>query len=220
VEYEWNFAPVLESWPVLLRGLRNTCELAVVGIIGASIFGLIFGVCRTTRGPLAWLAGAYVEIFRNTPVLVQLLLIFYLVPLYLGIKNDAFFVAALTLSLYKGTYIAEIYRSGIQSVERGQWEAAKALGMPYFLQLRYVVLPQAIRRMIPAFANRMIETFKLTTIASLVVFPELLYQTKIVAETDFRPIEAFTILAVFFAIVVLPMSYLSSRLERHLKAAE
>jgi polar amino acid transport system permease protein len=145
---------------------------------------------------------------------------FYLIPLFFGIKNDAFVVAVATLALYKGAYIAEIYRSGIQSVERGQWEAARALGMSYFAQLRYVVLPQAIRRMIPPFTNRMIETFKLTTIASLVVYPELLYQTKIVAETDFRPIEAFTILAAFFAIIVLPMSYLSTRLEKRLRASE
>jgi len=220
VEYHWNFAPVLAAWPVLLKGLQNTCLLAVAGIVGASLFGLVFGVCRTTRGPLAWLAGIYVEVFRNTPVLVQLLLIFYLVPLLFGIKNDAFVVAVLTLSLYKGAYIAEIYRSGIQSVERGQWEAAKALGMSYFAQLRYIVLPLAIRRMIPPFTNRMIETFKLTTIASLVVYPELLYQTKTIAETDFRPIEAFTILAVFFAVVVLPMSYLSTSLERHLRTSE
>jgi polar amino acid transport system permease protein len=220
VEYQWDFAPVFASWPVLLKGLENTCKLAVVGIIGALAFGLVFGVLRTVRGPLSWFAAIYVEIFRNTPVLIQLLLIFYLVPIFLGIKNNAFFVAVLTLSLYKGAYVAEIYRSGIKSVERGQWEAAKALGLPYMQQLRYVVLPQAVRRMIPAFTNRVIETFKLTAIASLVVYPELMYQTKIIAQTDFRPIESFTILAVFFAAVVLPMSYFSSRLEKRLKAAE
>jgi polar amino acid transport system permease protein len=145
---------------------------------------------------------------------------FYLVPIFLGVKNDPFFVAVLTLSLYKGSYVAEIYRSGIKSIERGQWEAAKALGLPYPKQLRYVVLPQAVRRMLPAFTNRVIETFKLTAIASLVVYPELMYQTKIIAQTDFRPIESYTVLALFFAAIVLPMSYFATHVEKRLKAAE
>jgi polar amino acid transport system permease protein len=220
VEYQWNFEPVLAAWPVLLTGLINTCKLAGIGIVGALLCGLVFGVFRTTRGPLNWISTIYVEIFRNTPVLIQLLLMFYLVPIFMGIKNDAFLVAALTLSLYKGAYVAEIYRSGIKSIERGQWEAAKALGLPYLQQLRYVVLPQAVRRMIPAFTNRVIETFKLTAIASLVVYPELMYQTKIIAQTDFRPIESYTVLALFVAAGVLPMSYFSTRLEKRLKAAE
>ena len=220
MDYEWNFTPVLAAWPVLLTGLWNTCQLAIVAIAGSLLCGLVFGVLRTVRGPLGWIANIYVEVFRNTPVLVLLLLIFYLVPIYLGVKNNGFLVAALTLSLYKGAYVAEIYRSGIKSVERGQWEAAKALGLPYLQQLRYIVLPQAVRRMIPAFTNRVIETFKLTAIASLVVYPELMYQTKVIAQTEFRPIESYTILALFFAAVVLPMSYLSSSLEKRLKAAE
>jgi polar amino acid transport system permease protein len=220
LNYQWDFSSVFQAYPVLLKGLWNTLLLACVSVFGALALGLVIGIARTARRPLCWLGTAYVELFRNVPVLIQLFLFFYLVPLFFGIKNNAFVVAALTLSLYKGAFVAEIYRSGIQSIERGQWDAARALGLTYAGQMRYVVLPQAIKRMIPAFANRVIETFKLTTVASLVVYPELLYQTRIIADSEFRPLESFTILAFFFAVVVMPISHLSARIEKRLRASD
>ncbi len=220
MDYQWDFSSIFQAMPVLLRGLWNTLILASVSVLGALVLGLIIGIGRTARAPVSWLATAYVELFRNVPVLIQLFLFFYLVPLFFGVRNNAFLVAALTLSLYKGAFVAEIYRSGIQSIEHGQWDAARALGLSYAGQMRYVVLPQAIKRMIPAFTNRVIETFKLTTVASLVVYPELLYQTKVIADSEFRPIEAFTVLAIFFAVVIMPISYLSTRIEQRLRASD
>ncbi|HWG05902.1 MAG TPA: amino acid ABC transporter permease [Beijerinckiaceae bacterium] len=218
--YQWDFSSVFQAYPVLLRGLWNTLLLAFTAVAGSLLIGLLVGVARSTRGPISWAGAAYVEIFRNVPVPIQLFLFFYLVPLLFGIRNNAFIVSAVTLSLYKGAFIAEIYRSGIQSIERGQWDAARALGLGHIGQFRYVVLPQAIKRMIPAFTNRVIETFKLTTVASLIVYPELLYQTRIISESEFRPLESFTILAIFFAAVVMPISYLSARLEKRLAASD
>ena len=218
--YQWDFSSVFQAYPVLLKGLWNTLVLACTAVAGSLLLGLLIGIARTARRPLCWLGAVYVELFRNVPVLIQLFLFFYLVPLFFGIRNNNFLVAAVTLSLYKGAFIAEIYRSGIQSIERGQWDAARALGLGYAGQMRYVILPQAIKRMIPAFTNRVIETFKLTTVASLVVYPELLYQTKIIADSEFRPLESFTVLAIFFAVVVLPISRLSAHLEKRLQAAD
>jgi len=220
LNYQWDFSSVFQAYPVLLKGLLNTLLLACVAVLGALVIGLVVGIGRTARGPLSWLASAYVEIFRNVPVLIQLFMFFYLVPLFFGISNNTFLVAAVTLSLYKGAFVAEIYRSGIQSIERGQWDAARALGLGYAGQMRYVVLPQAVKRMIPAFTNRVIETFKLTTVASLIVYPELLYQTRIIADSEFRPLESFTILAIFFAAVVMPISHLAARIEKRLRESD
>jgi len=218
--YQWDFSSVFQAYPLLLKGLWNTLLLACTAVAGSLAIGLLVGIARSTRGPISWVGAAYVEIFRNVPVPIQLFLFFYLVPLLFGIRNNAFLVSAVTLSLYKGAFIAEIYRSGIQSIERGQWDAARALGFGNIGQFRYIVLPQAIKRMIPAFTNRVIETFKLTTVASLIVYPELLYQTRIISESEFRPLESFTILAIFFAAVVMPISYLSARLEKRLAASD
>ncbi|GAB4065294.1 amino acid ABC transporter permease [Ancylobacter sonchi] len=206
------------SLPALARGLVHTLELAVVCLVASLLLGLVFGVMRYAGGRvLHALAIAYVEVFRNTPVLVQILWFFFALPILVQFEISAFTAAALGLSLNSGAFSAEIFRAGMQAVPKGQWEAANALGMSRTRVMFRIVLPQAVRHMIPAFTNRWIELFKLTSLASVIAYPELVYSAQQISNSYFNPVEVFTLVAVIFIALVIPASYLLRRLEARLR---
>ena len=171
---------------------------------------------RVGSSTLRFIGTFYVETIRNTPGLVQLIWVYFALPILTGMQSSAWVAAAVSLSIYTGAYSAEIYRAGISSIELGQWEAARALGFGYRDQMRYVILPQALLRMIPAFGNRAIELAKATTLASTIAFGELLYTAKTIAEDQMRPLETYTAVTVIFTAVLLPVSYFFVWLERRL----
>ncbi|HHT2192797.1 TPA: amino acid ABC transporter permease [Klebsiella michiganensis] len=168
------------------------------------------------RGPRYFypLTSAFVEVFRNTPVLIQLIWFYYAFPVLVGIQFSTFGAAALALTLYTAAYSTEIFRAGLQSIERGQWEGAKALGMPPGVMLRRIILPQVFRRMLPALTNRMIELAKVTSLASILTVNELMYQGRLLSSTWYRPVEIFTVVALLYFVLIWPGSYLAARLER------
>lgn len=216
--YTWNFDVIITYFPLLLRGLLNTVKLSAVCFAAGLTIGLIFGVMRTLPSAFMRFVGScYVEMFRNVPSLILLVWFYYAIPAATGWQLSIWVAASVALSLYSGAYSAEIYRAGIESIDRGQWEAARALGFGYLRQLVYVILPQAIPRMIPAFTNRGIELVKSTTLASILAYPELLYQAKVIGESEYRPLEAYTAVAVLFTLLLLPLTYLSLRLEKRIK---
>jgi polar amino acid transport system permease protein len=153
-------------------------------------------------------------VFRNTPVLIQLIWFYYAFPVLVGIQFSTFGAAALALTLYTAAYSTEIFRAGLQSIERGQWEGAKALGMPPGVMLRRIILPQVFRRMLPALTNRMIELAKVTSLASILTVNELMYQGRLLSSTWYRPVEIFTVVALLYFVLIWPGSYLAARLER------
>jgi len=215
--YKWDFNFLLQLGPLLLKGLENTAKLWLVALVCGLAIGMVMGVFRTAPSRLLRAIGTlYVETIRNTPGLVQLIWIFYALPILTGMQSSAWVAASVSLSLYTGAYSAEIYRAGIASVELGQWEAARALGFGYLNQMRYVVLPQALMRMIPAFGNRAIELAKATTLASTIAFADLLYTAKMIAEDQLRPLETYTAVTLIFTAVLLPVSYAVVLLERRL----
>ena len=152
--------------------------------------------------------------FRNTPVLIQLIWFYYAFPVLVGIQFSTFGAAALALTLYTAAYSTEIFRAGLQSIERGQWEGAKALGMPPGVMLRRIILPPVFRRMLPALTNRMIELAKVTSLASILTVNELMYQGRLLSSTWYRPVEIFTVVALLYFVLIWPGSYLAARLER------
>ncbi|MBR2820212.1 MAG: amino acid ABC transporter permease [Reyranella sp.] len=215
--YQWDFAFLLHLGPLLLKGLENTAKLWVVALCCGLAIGMVMGIFRSSPSRALRLIGTvYVETIRNTPGLVQLIWVFYALPILTGMQSSPWFAASVSLSLYTGAYTAEIYRAGIASIELGQWEAARALGFGYVNQMRYVVLPQALIRMIPAFGNRAIELAKATTLASTIAFGELLYTAKTIAEDQLRPLETYTAVTLLFTAVLLPVSYAIVRLEKRL----
>ncbi len=217
MEYQWNFSFLLQQWPAIATGLWTTCKLALACLSGAIAIGLVVGLLRTQRSAIARTLGtAYVEFFRNIPALVQVFWFFYALPILTGVQNDRFLAAVTAISLYSGAYFAEIVRSGIQSIERGQWDASKALGLNYLGSMRHVVLPQAIKRILPPLTNQAIDVVKLTTLASTIAYADLLYQAKLISEVEFRPLEAYTVIGGLFLLMLIALSVLSSRFERFL----
>lgn len=217
MEHVWNFAPVVASWPLLLEGLVNTLKLAALTLAAGLTLGLFVGAARFAQmRVLRWPATAFVEVFRNTPVLVQIMWFFFAFPLISPFQISPFGAAALGLTLNTTAFAAEIFRAGLQSIHRGQWEAARAIGMTYGQQMRRVVLPQAVRRMIPAFMNRAVELLKMTSLASVIAYGELMHQAKTVATFYFNPIEVYTVVALVFFSIVYPLALAVQRVERGL----
>ncbi len=217
-EYQWDFANVFAHWRLLWIGLANTARLAVLCLCSGLFLGLFVGAGRYSRNPLLyWPATVFVEVFRNTPALVQIMWFFFAFPILVPANIDAFAAAALGLSLNTAAFSAEIYRGGIQSISPGQWEAARALGMTYVQQMRRIVLPQAVKRMIPAFTNRGVELVKMTSLASVIAFAELMHQAKTMSTVYFNPIESYTVVAFIFFFLIYPGTLFVHYLERRLR---
>src|SRR5579872_7402939 len=162
--YRWDFSPVLANADLLLQGLLNTFRVTVVALAIGLALGLTLALLRLSpRRLLAWPAGFVIEVFRTTPPLVQLFWFFFALPLLLGIEMPPYLAAVVTFSIQSSAFFAEIFRGGIESIARGQWEAARAIGMSHRQSLRRIVLPQAVTRMIPSFMERSIELMKTTT---------------------------------------------------------
>ncbi len=221
IEFEWNFGLVLQYWPNFLRGILVTIELSAVVIAAALIGGVFVGIARHSKNRwLNWPATAFIELFRNTPIFVQVVWFYYAFPVLVGVQMEGYIAALLGIGLNMIAYTGEIYRGGIQSIHKGQWEAAKAIGIPYVQTMRRIILPQAIQRMLPAFTNRMIEGAKATSLASAVAVGELLYQGEQLANTIYRPLEVYTVIAVLYFLIIYPLALFSYRLERRLTKDE
>jgi len=217
VDYTWDFKVVADNFPILLRGVWLTVELWAVALVLGLMLGLLISL-----GPVSgkrWLripAIGYVEVFRNTPVLVQLIWFYYAFPIVLGQQLSPITAAIMGLTLNTSAYCAEIFRAGIESIAKGQWEAAKAIGMTRSMALRRVILPQVGKRMLPAFTNRAIELAKVTSLASVLAVHEVMYQGRLLSSTYYRPLEILTVVALVYFVLIYPGSWLSARLERKL----
>jgi polar amino acid transport system permease protein len=217
----WDFSSVFANREALLVGLVGTLRLFAICLVLGLGLGLAVGLGRYARN--RWLyfpATAFVEFFRNTPVLVQILWFYFALPILLPFEISPLAASALGISLNSAAFSAEIYRGGIQSIERGQWDGARALGMGWGQAMRRIILPQAIKRMLPALTNRAIEIFKMSTLASAVAYVELLQQGKLIASLNFNPIEAYTTVAVIFFLLLWPLVQLTYAMERRLKRDE
>lgn len=208
----------VETLPFLMQGLGLTLGLTFVCITASLVLGLLFGVMRYFGGRvLSLIAVAYVELFRNTPVLVQILWFYFAFPILVNVEVSPFAAATLALSLNSGAFSAEIFRAGMQAVPRGQWEASRAIGLSPTRTMRRIILPQAVRHMLPAFTNRWIELTKLTSYASVIAYPELVYSAQQISNTYFNPVEVFSLVALIFMALIIPATWGLRRLEANLK---
>ena len=217
MDYQWDFSTIIAYKALLLVGLQNTVILGVTCLVLGLFFGIFVGAARYSRNPVFyWPSTAFVEVFRNTPVLVQIIWFFFAFPIISPFEINAFTAAALGLTLNTTAFSSEIYRAGIQSIDRGQWEAAKALGMGYIDQMRRIIMPQAVKRMIPAFMNRAVELMKMTSLASVIAYGELMHQAKTISTIAFNPIEMYSAVALLFFALIYPAALLVQRLEQRL----
>lgn len=215
--YSWDFAPVLANSGLLAQGLVNTLKVTGTALAFGVPLGLGLALLRLSpRRVLAWPAGFIIEFFRTTPPLVQLFWFFFALPILLKVEMTPFTAAVLTFSIQSAAFFAEVFRGGIVSIDRGQWEAGRALGMTHPQALRRVILPQAVKRMIPAFMERAIELMKTTTLVATVSYADLLFQANEVAQKTFRPLEVFTTTAFIYFFFIFGCSLLAHRFERRL----
>jgi polar amino acid transport system permease protein len=196
-------------------GLLITLYYTVITITGGLVIGLLVGLLQLMRNPIpVWIGRIYVEFFRNIPLLVILLWVYYALPIFLGVNITKGWAGFLALSCYVGAFYAEILRAGVQSIDAGQTDASMAIGMSYRQRMRRIILPQAFRRMIPPLAGQSIIQMKNTTLLSMITVPDLLYQAGYISSFTYRPMEVYTAVGAVFLIILTPLTMLSRRLER------
>ena len=219
MNYEWSFGFLWHYEKLFVTGVEVTLAYTFGTIFLGLIIGLAIGMARLSKSKLvnAPLV-ALIEIFRCTPLLVQIVWFYYALPVILGIQIPAVVAAVAVLSLYTGAFYAEIFRGGIVSIERGQWDAAKAIGLSSWQMMRLVILPQAVRRMIPPFMNQSIIQLKNTSLVSTIAVPDLLYQGQLITSDTYKPLEVYTVVAVIYFILLFPTTVASQWLERRLAA--
>ena len=217
----WDYVASLDltlAWEfrrALFHGLLMTLVFFFLGGGLGTALALVFSVClRSALAPLRWAVIAFIEIFRNTPLLVQLVWIHFALPSFSGIKTGVFESALLALTCNVGSYVAEIIRAGIEAIPKGQWEAARSLSLGGYPTWRYVILPQAIRMMLPALANIMISLLKGTSILSIISVAELMRATTRISTHTARPVEMFTIAAIIYFVFGVLTVRLFAWLER------
>lgn len=208
-----TIAVLLEHWPELLGAAAITVALTVVSMLVASIGGLVLAVMRLSGGRmLSLVVQIYLAVVRSIPELVLLYFVFYALPGF-GVLLDPFVAAVVVLGGSFSGYLSEVYRGGILSVDRGQWEAARVLGLETRATWRMVILPQALRRIIPAWGNYLLILLKATALASAVTVPELLYRTNIIAAETFRYFELYTVITIMYFAINYPLAVFVRRLE-------
>ena len=215
--YQWDFAPVFANADLLAQGLLNTLKVTGASLACGLVLGLGLALMRLSRQRLvSWPAGFVIEVFRTTPPLVQLFWFFFALPLIAGIEMTPLLAAVVTFSIQSAAFFAEVFRAGIVSIERGQWDGARAIGMTHGQALRRIVLPQAVKRMIPAFMERAIELMKTTTLVATIAYADLLFAANEISQKTFRPLETFTVSALIYFVVITAFSLLARQLERRL----
>jgi polar amino acid transport system permease protein len=217
--YSWDFAALKPYWGLIWQGLLVTILYTVTTVIAGLAIGLVTGVLRTTAP--RWVSiplRGYIELFRCTPLLVQLVWVYYALPVLIGVEMTAATACFITLSLYAGSFYAEIFRGGIESVDVGQWEAGRAIGMRRDKIFRRIVRPQAIQVMIPSFINQTILQLKNTSLVSVVAVGDLLYQGSVITAASYRPLEIYTTIAALYFAVLFPLTLVADQVEARMGA--
>jgi polar amino acid transport system permease protein len=218
IETFFNSSVMADSLPALLRGLRNTLILSFFSILCGALLGLFVCLVRLYGlRPLRLVAIAYIDIFRAMPMLVILILIYYALP-FLNVRFSSWTSAILAFSLVMGAYSAEVFRAGVEGVPRGQFEASAALGLPFLLTLRRVILPQAMRAIIPPMTGNCVSMFKDTSLASTVALPELLNEANNSQALYANP-SPLIMAAIIYVAFLWPMVRLVSVMEQKLRAS-
>ncbi|HIT88350.1 MAG TPA: amino acid ABC transporter permease [Candidatus Coprocola pullicola] len=211
----------LQSLPRLLEGLVITLQLTILSLLFAIIIGMISCFFKISKWkPLNWIATIYLSIIRGTPLMVQAYFLYFGITSAMGIKIDSFWASVIVLTLNAGAYLSEIFRSGISAVNKGQMEAARSLGLPYHVAMGKVIIPQAIRIVIPSVVNQFIITLKDTSILSVIGVGELMRQGTLIVSRTFKGFEVYAMVAIAYFIVVMVLTKISQIIERRLSSGK
>ena len=215
MEYDWNFAIIWDYRQVLLRGLMNTVVLAFVTIIASMILGLGLALLRSSRVPLIYpVISTFISVVRAVPVLVLLVWMYYCLPIITGLKLDGYTTVTIALSIYSAAFFSEIFRGGIQSIDRGHVEAAQSVGMTRGQGFKRIVGPLAFQRIFPPLVNQCILVLKNSTLAGYVAVTDLLYLGQQISVRTFRPLELLTVVAALFILTIVPLTLAAEYFEK------
>lgn len=218
VNYNWNFGILLKYDQILIQAFAVTFQLIVYTIVLAVLLGLVLSFFRMSKIRLVrYLAALLIEVHRATPPLVLLVWYYYCAPILVGVKMTAFETGFIALGIYTAAFYAEIFRAGLQSIERGQFEAAEAVGMTAPQTFSRITGPQAFLRIFPPFISQCSLVIKNTVLTSSIAVGELLYAGQRISIETFRPLEVLTTVALVFICMILPMTLMANELERRLR---
>ena len=211
----FDFSLIWNSLPLLLAGAGVTIEITAIAVGLGFIFGLITSVCRLSGVKiLQVIAVCYVNIIRGTPMLVQIFLIYFALPMVIGERINPFVAAVAACSINSGAYVSEIFRAGIQSVDKGQMEAGRSLGLSWMQTMRYVIMPQAFKHVIPPLGNEFISMTKETSRVSVIGFEELTRRGQLIIAKTYGSFEIWLTVAAIYLVMTLTIARLVSYLER------
>lgn len=218
---ELDFSIVIDSLPLLLQGLLMTLKLTTLAVLFGSLIGSIVGVAKVVPNKLIrTVASIYVDFIRGTPLLVQIFILYYGVQALIGHSVDAYTAGLIALSINSGAYIAEIVRAGIQSIDKGQTEAARSLGLTYMQSMMRIIFPQALRRIIPPLGNEYIAMLKDSSLVSVIAIEELLRVGQLLVTRTFRAFEVYIVVALLYLCLTLLISQIVKFAERRLKVVD
>ena len=211
----FDFSLIVDSLPLLLQGAVVTIEITAIAVGLGLVFGLITSICRLSRvRALEILAACYVNIIRGTPMLVQIFLIYFALPMVIGERINPFIAAVAACSVNSGAYVSEIFRAGIQSVDNGQMEAGRSLGLSWGQTMFYIILPQAFKNVIPPLGNEFISMTKETSLVSVIGFEELTRRGQLIIAKTYGSFEIWMTVAAIYLIMTLGIARLGSYLEK------
>lgn len=214
MDIDWEI--IRESVPLLAEGLIVTLHVSALSAVLGVLLGVLFGLASLSRSRvLRWLVAAYVDFIRGTPLLIQIFLVFFALPM-IGIRFDEFWAGVIALSLNAAAFLAEVVRGGVGSIERGQTEAAMAIGMRHRQILVSILLPQAYRQMIPPLTNELISLVKNSSLLSVISVYELTRAGQAIISVHFVPFEIYTLLALYYYVLIKALSWFSLQCERRL----
>jgi polar amino acid transport system permease protein len=217
IQYPWNWRVVWEYRALFIQGFYYTMMVSVGAIVMGLGFGTAGGLARVSKNLIAREAATiYVELFRGTPLLVQIYIFYFCIAAVVNFDNPLL-IGMITLALFSGAYISEMVRAGIESIDKGQVEAAHSTGMSDWLTMRYVIFPQALKRIIPPVTGQFVSLIKDSSLLSVISVRELTKASEIINATTYRTFEAYLPLAGFYLILTYPLSYLTRRLEEKMK---
>ncbi|BBH44291.1 ectoine/hydroxyectoine ABC transporter permease subunit EhuD [Pseudomonas sp. KU43P] len=213
--WDWNY--VVQILPDLLQASLKTLGITVVGFLIAVVLGLFLAIARRSRQAwLSWPVALLIEFIRSTPLLIQVYFLYYVLPNY-GVNMTAMQAGIIGIGLHYACYLAEVYRAGLDSVARSQWEAVIALNFAPWTAYRAIILPQAIRPILPPLGNYLIAMLKDTPVLSAITVVEIMQQAKNVGSESFRYLEPITLVGLFFLALSVALAYLVRRLEVRLE---
>ena len=208
----------LTNLKFLLSGLTTTIYISIISIVISIMIGLLIAIPSLSKNKfLTYLNIGYVEIVRAIPLLVLILWIYYGLPIMTGISFSPFVSGIIALSISESAFQAEIFRAGINSIKKAQWEAGSSLGLGFFRKLRFVILPQAIKNILPAIGNQFVYVLKMSSLVSIIGIGDLTRKANELVVTTYRPLEIYTFLILEYLVLILVVSYLVRKLEKKLQ---